>query len=192
MEDVIGAPLSPYALTKLIDEQYATLFGRCYALPTIGLRYFNVFGQRQDPRGAYAAVVPCWIAAMLAGEPVFINGDGQTSRDFCYISNVVQVNILAALADDAAAVDQIYNVAVGEQTTLTELYETLRRALAAHVAEGSIAAPQYRDFRPGDVRHSVADIGKAVRLLGYAPTHRFEDGIAEAIGWYVAQRGRAV
>jgi UDP-N-acetylglucosamine 4-epimerase len=192
MEDVIGGPLSPYALTKLIDEQYAALFGRCYGLSTIGLRYFNVFGQRQDPQGAYAAVVPRWIAAMLAGEPVFINGDGETSRDFCYISNVVQVNILAALVDDSAAVDQIYNVAVGEQTTLIQLYETLRRALAAHVAEASITPPQHRDFRPGDVRHSVADIGKAVRLLGYAPTHRFEDGIADAIDWYVAQRGREV
>jgi UDP-N-acetylglucosamine 4-epimerase len=191
IEDVIGAPLSPYALTKLIDEQYTTVFDRCYGLPTIGLRYFNVFGQRQDPQGDYAAVVPRWIAAMLAGEPVFINGDGETSRDFCYISNVVQVNILAALTDDPAAIDQIYNVAVGEQTTLTQLYQTLRRALEPHVGGQSIAPPQYRDFRPGDVRHSLADIGKAVRLLGYAPTHGFEEGIGEAIGWYVTQRGRA-
>jgi len=189
-EDVIGAPLSPYALSKLIDEQYAEVFGRCYGFHSIGLRYFNVFGQRQDPQGDYAAVIPRWIALMLAGESVSINGDGETSRDFCYVGDVVQVNILAALANEAAAAKAIYNVAVGEQTTLLQLYDALRKALAPHVAATAIPPPLYRDFRPGDVRHSVADIRKTVQALGYAPAHDFGQGLSKAIDWYVAQRNR--
>ncbi len=192
VESAIGTPLSPYALTKLIDEQYAAVFGRCYGLETIGLRYFNVFGPRQDPEGDYAAVIPKWIAAMLGGAPVCINGDGETSRDFCYVENVVQANVLAALAGDPAAVGRAYNVAVGERTTLNRLFEVLRETLINRGARAAIAPPVYRDFRAGDVRHSLADIGDAQRLLGYAPTHGFDAGIAASAGWYVADLGGGV
>lgn len=186
VEDRIGRPLSPYAVTKYVNELYADVFARTYGLQTIGLRYFNVFGPRQDPGGAYAAVIPRWIAAMQEGEPVQINGDGETSRDFCYVANVVQANILAALADGPGQ-NQVYNVAAGERTSLNDLFQALKLGLAKHgiFYDGD---PIYRDFRPGDVRHSLADIGKAERLLGYVPSHTFAAGIQEALGWYVASR----
>ena len=186
VEDAIGRPLSPYAVTKLVNELYAEVFGRCYALPTIGLRYFNIFGPRQDPEGAYAAVIPRWIRALLSGEPPVINGDGETSRDFCYIDNAVQANLLAAVADDPAAVNQVYNVAVDGRTSLNRLFEMLRDVLGETRPEILAMRPVHRDFRPGDVRHSQADIGKARRLLGYAPTHRLGDGIRASMPWYLA------
>lgn len=185
VEDRIGKPLSPYAVTKLVNELYADVFARTYGFKAIGLRYFNIFGRRQDPDGGYAAVIPKWIAAMIKNEPVYINGDGETSRDFCYIDNVIQVNLLAA-ASDETAVNQIYNVAVGDRTSLNQLYFLLRDALAEQFAHLKMAQPVYRDFRAGDVRHSLADIGKARTLLGYQPSHRAEDGLAEAMKWYVS------
>ncbi|MDG0026262.1 NAD-dependent epimerase/dehydratase family protein [Trinickia sp. Y13] len=184
IEDRIGSPLSPYAVTKYVNELYADVFARCYGFRTVGLRYFNVFGPRQDPQGAYAAVIPKWTAALLDGEAVYINGDGETSRDFCYIANAVQANLLAATAEGDDATNQVYNVAVGDRTTLNGLFASLRTNLAAHGVAPDVQ-PVYRDFRAGDVRHSQADIGKAVRLLGYAPTHRIEHGLQEAMSWYV-------
>ncbi|HEY8033839.1 MAG TPA: SDR family oxidoreductase [Methylocella sp.] len=186
VEDVIGKPLSPYAVTKLVNELYADVFARCYDLESIGLRYFNVFGARQYPNGAYAAVIPQWTAAMIAGAPVFINGDGETSRDFCYVANAVQANMLAATTQNSEAVNQVYNVAVGDRTTLNDLYSELGRLLEPNFPHRKGAAPTYRDFRAGDVRHSQADIGKAATRLGYAPTHGFKEGLAEAISWYSA------
>ncbi len=185
VEDVIGRPLSPYAVTKLVNELYADVFGRCYGMQAIGLRYFNIFGPRQDPEGAYAAVIPRWIRALLVGDKVVINGDGETSRDFCFVDNVVQANLLAALTDDPAAINQVYNVAVDDRTSLNRLFELLRDAIATRIPEVGAVRPEYRDFRPGDVRHSQADIGKAHRLLGYAPTHRLADGIRVAMPWYL-------
>ncbi|MYM36161.1 Vi polysaccharide biosynthesis UDP-N-acetylglucosaminuronic acid C-4 epimerase TviC [Duganella sp. FT94W] len=184
VEDTIGRPLSPYAVTKYVNELYAEVFARCYGFKTIGLRYFNVFGKRQAPDGAYAAVMPKWIAAMIRGEEIFINGDGETSRDFCYIQNAVQANLLAATAPDESK-DQVYNVAVSDITTLNQLFGHLKRALA----DNGVAydkAPVYRDFRAGDVRHSQANIGKAQRLLGYAPQFRIVQGIEAATPAYVA------
>jgi UDP-N-acetylglucosamine 4-epimerase len=189
VEGAIGRPLSPYAATKLVDELYAEVFARCYGTQSIGLRYFNVFGGRQDPEGAYAAVIPRWVRAMIVGEAVVINGDGETSRDFCYIDNAVQANLLAATTDDPAAIGQVYNVAVDERTSLNRLFALLRDAVAARLPRAAQLAPVYGDFRPGDVRHSQADIGKARRLLGYEPTHRLADGIDAAIPWYLAQLG---
>ncbi len=191
VEDAIGRPLSPYAVTKLVNELYAEVFARCYGMQSIGLRYFNIFGARQDPEGAYAAVIPRWIRAMLVGEQVVINGDGETSRDFCYIDNAVQANLLAAATDDPAAINQVYNVAVDDRTSLNRLFQLLRDAIAMHAPATPSANPIHGDFRPGDVRHSQADIGKARRLLGYAPTHRLVDGIDAAIPWYLAQHGIA-
>ena len=186
VESVIGRPLSPYAVTKLVNELYADVFARSYGMETIGLRYFNVFGARQDPEGAYAAVIPCWTRAMLLREAVAINGDGETTRDFCYVDNAVQANLLAAMTEDPAAVNQVYNVAVGERTSLNRLLQLLRDALQERVPGLPMRPPVHRDFRPGDVRDSQADIGKAARLLGYAPTHRLAEGIAAAMPWYVA------
>jgi UDP-N-acetylglucosamine 4-epimerase len=183
IEEEIGAPLSPYAVTKYVNELYADVFGRCYGTGAIGLRYFNVFGARQDPGGAYAAVIPRWVRAMLRGEQVAIFGDGETSRDFCYVANAVQANLRAALVADEAAVNQVYNVAVGERTTLNGLYAVLRELLP----DLDVPAPVHQDFRAGDVRHSQADIGKAARLLGYAPTHDLRAGLAEALPWYVGR-----
>jgi UDP-N-acetylglucosamine 4-epimerase len=185
VEDQIGKPLSPYAVTKYVNELYADVFSRCYGFHTIGLRYFNIFGRRQDPEGAYAAVIPKWVASMIANEPVYINGDGETSRDFCYIDNTIQANILAATTDNPEAVNQVYNVAVGDRTTLNELCEHIRRLLAVRFPHLEHFKPTYRDFRAGDVRHSLADISKAQGLLGYAPTHRLGEGLAEAMAWYV-------
>lgn len=187
VEDVIGRPLSPYAVTKYLNELYADVFARCYGIQTIGLRYFNVFGPRQDPNGAYAAVIPRWTAAMLKGERCVINGDGETSRDFCYVANAVQANLLAGLVDDPAAVNQVYNVAVGDRTTLKALHEAIAGALERECSGLAIGQPEFADFRAGDVRHSLADIGKARRLLGYEPTHRVAQGLGEAMPWYIAQ-----
>ncbi len=187
VEENIGRPLSPYAVTKLVNEIYAEVFGRCYGFPSIGLRYFNVFGPRQDPEGAYAAVIPRWTRAMLLGDEITINGDGETSRDFCFVANAVQANLLAATMENPEAIGQVYNVAVNDRTTLTHLFELLRDALAKNCPELAAVKPIYRDFRAGDVRHSQADIAKAARLLGYAPTHRLADGICEAMPWYVAR-----
>ncbi|EGV20704.1 NAD-dependent epimerase/dehydratase family protein [Thiocapsa marina] len=183
-EAVIGNPLSPYAVTKVVNELYADVFARAYGLDSIGLRYFNVFGRRQDPNGAYAAVIPKWIAALIAGQDVFINGDGETSRDFCYIDNAVQANLLAATATDPQAANQVYNVAVGERTTLNDLYTQIHRHLLPRYPHLQGAQPRYRDFRPGDVRHSLADIAKAATRLGYAPTHRLDEGLQIALPWY--------
>ena len=184
VEERIGAPLSPYAVTKYVNELYADVFGRNYGLPHIGLRYFNVFGPRQDPEGAYAAVIPRWISAMIEGRAVHVYGDGSTSRDFCYIANAVQANLLAACTDTTEALNQVYNVAVGDRTTLNELFALLRENLARLVPKFSVAEPVYGAFRAGDVKHSQANIGKAVRLLGYGPSHRVGDGLAEAMPWY--------
>jgi UDP-N-acetylglucosamine 4-epimerase len=189
VESLIGKPLSPYAITKFANELYADVFARTYGFPSIGLRYFNIFGTRQDPDGPYAAVIPKWIAAMLHNEPVNINGDGETSRDFCYVANAVQANLLAATTADPAAVNQVYNVAVGQRTSLNELFEHLRAMLAPRFAHLAAAKPVYREFRAGDVRHSLADIGKAKRLLGYVPTHVVGDGLAEAMEWYLDHVG---
>lgn len=183
VEDIIGKPLSPYAVTKYVNELYADVFARCYGFKTIGLRYFNVFGKRQDPDGAYAAVIPKWTAAMINGEDVFINGDGQTSRDFCFIENAVQANLLAATSQGDAR-NQVYNVAVSGRTDLNQLFNQLKQALAAN-AVNYAKDPVYRDFRAGDVRHSQADIGKAENLLGYAPAYDINAGITKAMPWYI-------
>ncbi|MQX54386.1 NAD-dependent epimerase/dehydratase family protein [Alcanivorax sediminis] len=184
VEDKIGKPLSPYAVTKYVNELYADVFARTYGFNTIGLRYFNVFGKRQDPNGAYAAVIPKWTAAMIKGEEVFINGDGETSRDFCFIENVVQINLLAATAQDDAK-SQVYNVALGDRTTLNTLFDALKVALnECGVQYGK--DPAYRDFRAGDVRHSQADINKSKERLGYEPAYRIYDGIGKAMPWYVS------
>lgn len=183
VEENIGKPLSPYAVTKYVNELYAEVFAKTYGFNTIGLRYFNVFGKRQDPNGAYAAVIPKWTAAMIKGEDLFINGDGETSRDFCFIENVVQMNLLAATATNEVK-NEIYNVAVGDRTTLNTLFNALKTALADNSVT-YIKIPVYRDFRAGDVRHSQADISKATNNLGYSPSHRIYDGIGKAMPWYV-------
>jgi UDP-N-acetylglucosamine/UDP-N-acetylgalactosamine 4-epimerase len=194
VEENIGNPLSPYAVTKYVNELYASVFARSYGFETIGLRYFNVFGPRQDPNGAYAAVIPKWTAALLKGEPVYINGDGETSRDFCYVANAVQANLLSAVIPDSirdpsvtpSPLNQVYNVAVGDRTTLNDLFFQLRENLKAHGVSETVQ-PVYLDFRPGDVRHSQADVSKASQLLGYAPTHPIQKGIAQAMPWYLIQ-----
>ncbi|MCW8194196.1 Vi polysaccharide biosynthesis UDP-N-acetylglucosaminuronic acid C-4 epimerase TviC [Proteobacteria bacterium 005FR1] len=183
VEENIGKPLSPYAVTKYVNELYAEVFARSYGFRTIGLRYFNVFGPRQAPNGAYAAVIPKWTAAMVRGEDVFINGDGETSRDFCFVENAVQANLLAATADDAAK-NEVYNVAVGDRTTLNELFSALKDALAENGVKYE-KDPVYREFRAGDVRHSQADISKAATKLGYSPEYRIREGIAKAMPWYL-------
>lgn len=182
IEQNIGNPLSPYAVTKYVNELYAGVYARTYGFETIGLRYFNVFGRRQDPNGAYAAVIPKWTSSMIKGEDVFINGDGETSRDFCYIDNVVQMNILAATAS-LEAKNEVYNVAVGDRTTLNDLYFAIKDALNANGINVD-QNPVYRDFRAGDVRHSQADVSKAVTKLGYQYTHKILEGISEAMPWY--------
>jgi UDP-N-acetylglucosamine 4-epimerase len=189
-EAEIGRCLSPYAATKRIDELYADVVARAYGLATIGLRYFNVFGPRQDPEGAYAAVIPKWIKSMLVGEPVYINGTGETSRDFCYVRNVVQANVLAATTTNNNALNEVYNVAVNHRTTLTELFSLLRDRLARDHEHLAGTRPVYRDFRSGDVMHSEADITKAESLLGYRPTHTIEQGLDEALPWYEANAGK--
>ncbi|EGS63002.1 MULTISPECIES: NAD-dependent epimerase/dehydratase family protein [Vibrio] len=187
VEENIGKPLSPYAVTKYVNELYADVFAKTYGFKAIGLRYFNVFGKRQDPNGAYAAVIPKWTAAMLLNEDVVINGDGETSRDFCFIENTVQMNLLAATASDEAK-NEVYNVAVGDRTTLNDLFHALQTALGKNDKPYG-KAPLYRDFRAGDVRHSQADINKAIGKLGYAPEYRIMDGIVKAMPWYIENVG---
>lgn len=182
VEDTIGNPLSPYAVTKYVNELYASVFARNYGFKCIGLRYFNVFGARQDPTGGYAAVIPKWTASLLNGEEVYINGDGETSRDFCYISNVVQMNILAATADEVCK-DHVYNVAYGERTTLINLFYLIRSELIESGLDIK-SDPQFRAFRQGDVRHSLADISKAKSLLGYCPQYSLSDGLRQSVAWY--------
>ncbi|MCQ9617244.1 SDR family oxidoreductase [Paenalcaligenes niemegkensis] len=183
VEDLIGKPLSPYAVTKYVNELYADVFKRAYDFNSVGLRYFNVFGRRQDPNGAYAAVIPKWISTMVAGEPVTINGDGETSRDFCYIDNVIQANILAALAQGEAAA-QVYNVAVNARTSLNQLFDYLQAELKVCGVNYDVA-PVHGDFRAGDVRHSQADVSKAQTLLGYQANYTIQQGLAEAMPWYL-------
>ncbi|RUM40111.1 MAG: Vi polysaccharide biosynthesis UDP-N-acetylglucosaminuronic acid C-4 epimerase TviC [Desulfobulbus sp.] len=187
VEDIIGNPLSPYAVTKLVDELYARVFAKTYNFKTIGLRYFNIFGQRQDPDGAYAAVIPKWFAGLIEEETVFINGDGETSRDFCFIDNCVQANLLAATAQQENAADQVYNVAFGERTTLNELYALIKDRVVDTFPHAKKANPVYRDFRAGDVRHSLADISKASELIGYTPQYSVQKGLDKAAQWYISK-----
>lgn len=185
VESVIGRPLSPYAVTKYVNELYADVFARCYATQSIGLRYFNIFGPRQDPEGAYAAVIPQWIAALIRNRPVYINGDGETSRDFCYVENALQANVLAALSGNSNAINQVYNVAVNARTSLNQLYTMMRTLLIDRFPHLREHQPVYRDFRAGDVRHSQADISKVNKLLGYVPTHQVDQGLRQAMEWYI-------
>lgn len=185
VEDRIGRPLSPYAVTKFVNELYADIFAKSYGLESIGLRYFNVFGRRQDPKGAYAAVIPRWISSLIQNDPLYINGNGETSRDFCYIDNVIQANLLSATSISKEATNQIYNVAVGGKTTLNQLYQILKELLRIDYPHLKEFRPTYRDFRRGDVLHSMADISKATNLLGYQPTHEVREGLKESIGWYL-------
>jgi len=189
VEDKVGNVLSPYAATKKFNEIYADVFARTYGFKAIGLRYFNVFGPRQDPDGAYAAVMPKWVASLLKKEPVFINGDGETSRDFCFVENVVQANLLAATTQNEDALNQAYNIAVGDRTTLNDLYRAIHDGLRRRNPALPEQKPTYRDFRVGDVRHSLANVDKARRLLGYAPTHTMPQGLELALDWYVANVG---
>ncbi len=184
IENRIGVPLSPYAASKLIDEIYAGVYARTYGLETIGLRYFNVFGPRQDPNGPYAAVIPRWIAAIAKGHKVEIYGDGLTSRDFCYVANVVQANLLAALANSNTAINRVFNIGTGQKTTLNQLYQTILE-ITQRLKPGLTPPPvEYKDFRPGDVRHSQADITAAETLLGYRPTHYLRDGLEPTVSWF--------
>ena len=185
VESVIGKPLSPYAVTKYVNELYADVFARCYGTESIGLRYFNIFGPRQDPNGAYAAVIPQWVAALIRNQPLRINGDGETSRDFCFVENVIQANLLAALTGNSEAVNQVYNVALNDRTSLNQLYEMMRSLLMEKFPHLQNHRPQYVGFREGDVRHSQADISKAGKLLGFRPTHRIDAGLKQAMDWYV-------
>lgn len=197
VENKIGKPLSPYAVTKLVNELYADVFARTYGVETVGLRYFNVFGPRQDPNGAYAAVIPRWIAAMMQNQPVYINGDGQTSRDFCFVDNAVQANILAATADipgtqinntgatDSKVISEVYNVAYSGRTTLTELFIGIKKSLEVTFSNASIDDPIYREFRAGDIRHSQADISMAKTHLGYEPSHDVYAGLQQTVGWFL-------
>ncbi len=184
VEEVIGNPLSPYAVTKYVNELYAGVFLKTYGLDSVGLRYFNIFGRRQDPQGAYAAVRPKWFAGLLHGGEVWINGDGETSRDFCFIENCVQANILAACADHPEVPGQVFNVAFGQRTSLNELFSLIRSEAGKVNPACATAAPLYRDFRAGDVRHSLADISKSKALLGYDPVYDVRKGLAQAGDWY--------
>lgn len=191
VEDQVGRPLSPYAITKKVDELYAQNFAELYGMELIGLRYFNVFGRRQDANGAYAAVIPKWVGALVHGGEVVINGDGETSRDFCYIANVVQANLLAATVPaESGATNNVYNVAVGDRTTLNELFGALKERLTALTPDAAAVVPSYRDFRVGDVRHSLADISKARTLLGFAPQYSVGQGLDDCLGWYFEKRER--
>ena len=184
-EDIIGNPLSPYAVTKYVNELYAQVFSRTYGIETIGLRYFNIFGRRQDPNGAYAAVIPRWIMEYVSADgEIKINGDGETSRDFCYVDNAVQANLLAAVAD-AENANTVYNVALNDQTTLNQLFDYIAGNLHQRIDDLAVKKPAYQDFRAGDVRHSRADISKAEQGLGYAPSHKIQQGLEEAMDWYI-------
>jgi len=190
-EELIGKPLSPYAVTKYVNELYADVFARTYGIESIGLRYFNVFGPRQDPKGAYAAVIPRWIEELYRGTACRINGDGETSRDFCFISNTVQMNLLAATTSNPDALNQVYNVAFGVRTTLNQLFSEIRLRLAQRHEHVAGVQPEYVDFRAGDVRHSLADISKASSLLGYAPTHDLQQGLDVTTQWFLDEFGAA-
>jgi len=186
VENKIGNPLSPYAVTKVVNELYANVFAKTYGFKTIGLRYFNIFGKRQDPNGAYAAVIPKWVAAILNKDDVFINGDGETSRDFCYINNAVQMNLLAATTDNNEATDQVYNVALNDRTSLNKLYQMIEERLIQRTQGLEKKEPIYQDFRAGDVRHSQANIYKAQELLDYQPKYMISEGMDKAMDWYVS------
>jgi UDP-N-acetylglucosamine 4-epimerase len=185
VEDQIGRPLSPYALTKYVNEMYADIYARCYGMGSIGLRYFNVFGRRQDPLGAYAAVIPLWTKSLLKNETVFINGDGSTTRDFCYVQNVVQANLLATFAEKQEE-HSVFNIAYGERNSLIKLHENLVTTLAG-LGVTTTSALEHREFRAGDVLHSLADISKASKILGYEPQYNLAAGITETMPWYVQQ-----
>jgi len=179
-------PLSPYAATKSVNELYAQAFARSYGLSAIGLRYFNIFGPRQDPQGPYAAVIPAWVRALLRKEPVCIHGDGNTSRDFCYVANVVQANLRAALTPPDQAANRVYNIGQGERATLNQLFLLLRDKLAAENPSLRGLEPVYGEARPGDIRHSQADLSEARHRLGYRPHYRLDEGLEEAMDWYKA------
>lgn len=184
-EETVGRPLSPYALTKYVNELYADVFRTCYDFSCIGLRYFNVFGPRQDPEGAYAAVIPKWFSALVRGQRPEINGDGETSRDFCYVDNTVQANLLAATTQNPDARGQVYNVALGTRTTLNQLFRQIRNIVSNAEPDANGIEPLYRDFRPGDIRHSLADIAKASTMLGYRPDINVDEGLRRAAAWYL-------
>ncbi len=190
VEGICGQQLSPYAVSKMVNELYANVFSRLYGLETVGLRYFNVFGPRQDPEGAYAAVIPHWISSLRNGEKVYINGTGETSRDFCYVGNVVQANLLAALTNNKTAINQVYNVALNVRITLNELYSLLQKMMLPYCSQVKEYHPFYRDFRTGDVLHSQADISKARELLGYEPAYSAEEGLEATMGWYMSKLPR--
>ena len=192
VEDNIGKPLSPYAVTKYVNELYADVFARSYGLECIGLRYFNVFGPRQDPQGAYAAVIPRWFESLCQGVAPQVNGDGETSRDFCFIDNTIQANLLAATTDNAGAINQVYNVAVGGRTTLNQLFGSIRALLAHAGANVAQIEPVYGEFRAGDVRHSQADITRARQLLGYEPSHTVDQGLEVTSQWFLQHRGKGL
>lgn len=181
-----GKLLSPYAATKAINDLYAQVFSHTYGLPTIGLRYFNIFGPRQDPNGPYAAVIPLWMHNLIQGTPCYINGDGETTRDFCYVENAVQANILAGMAEKEVS-GEVYNIAVGHRSSLNDLYATIRDEIAVHKPPVATQTPHFREFREGDVRHSLADISKAKKYLGYSPTHTLKDGISETVKWFTSR-----
>ena len=185
VEERTGNVLSPYAVTKATNELYANVFNKQYGMETIGLRYFNVFGKRQDPNGAYAAVMPKWISQMLHGEDVYINGDGETSRDFTYIDNVVQMNIMSGMTTNQDSFGQVYNTAAGGRETLNNLFEAIKSELESNIENLTIPKPIYRDFRAGDIRHSNANIEKAKKYIGYKPTHTLKEGLVESIEWYI-------
>lgn len=191
VEEQIGRPLSPYAVTKHVNELYAGVFHRVYGMETVGLRYFNVFGRRQDPDGPYAAVIPRWVGNLLADRPCRINGDGGNTRDFCYIDNVLQANLLAATVRDPAALGEVYNVACGERTSLNELFSLIRGAVARHHPEAADAVAEHGPPAQGDVKHSLADLAKVRARLGYAPTHGVRDGLERAVDWYAAELAQA-
>jgi UDP-N-acetylglucosamine 4-epimerase len=185
VEDKIGSPLSPYAVSKIVNELYADVFAKVYGFRTIGLRYFNIFGKRQDPNGAYAAVIPKWVSAILNNEEIYINGDGETSRDFCYIDNTVQVNLLAATTSLDEATNQIYNVALNESTSLNKLYQMIEEKIGQRKHDIEKKAPIYQDFRVGDIRHSKANIDKAKLLLNYQPKYTLNEGLDHTMDWYI-------
>ncbi|HRR17333.1 MAG TPA: SDR family oxidoreductase [Bacteroidales bacterium] len=185
VEERIGNPLSPYAVTKCADELFAKVFSSVYGIDVVGLRYFNVFGPKQDPEGAYAAVIPKFILQLMRHEQPVINGDGTISRDFTYVENVVQANHLAAVVEDREALNQVYNVACGESTTINRLYDIIREELGRHDKEVLKIGPVHGPERKGDIRHSLASIEKASKLLGYNPTHYIKEGMNKTVNWFI-------
>ena len=187
VEEIIGSPLSPYAVTKLVNELYADVFTKTYGLDSIGLRYFNIFGKRQDPNGAYAAVIPKWVDSMINNKEVYIFGNGETSRDFCYIENAIQMNLLAAISTNTDAINEVYNTALNQKTSLNELYKIIGNKIIANKSNAKIHDPVYGDFRLGDVLHSQADISKAIKFLGYEPSHNIDQGLDEFVNWFITR-----